>query len=518
MLLLMSWIVVWQFPAQEEPGIHERETLVFLPEQEEPVKLRYHHISGDNSGVIPFVMLPDELRDAADLLPLAESVAEMTGSDVIIPVYPHTDASGKRISLSIEGRGDVIMAFLDSLEFSSMHLAGYRYGGLVSSHLASENETGNFESLTLISSMGIEEMHFLGNYRINRSLYALLLPVISVYKYAFPHFGSYHNQQLTLDYLSAMLELDQRGVEETLRNIRLPVLILHPEQDSFVPLHTAQEIFRLIPQSRLEVPEKSAESITTDPDLWAGYIHDFYLDLDEGSALTRDEADPDRAEKSEAPFDQDDIDPLAGWALLTIILLLMFSTLISEDLACIAGGLLVATGIIQFQYAVMGCFMGILLADVSIYWLGRLIGSPVLGWVPFKWFIKERDIEWAENMFEMRGAEIIFATRFLPGTRFPTYLAAGMIKTSFSAFLAYFVAAIAIWTPLLVGVSALIGQPMLGFLEMYQEYALIVVILFFMLIYAILKYLLPLTTIKGRRRFYVKWIRLRERLTGEERR
>jgi len=205
------------------------------------------------------------------------------------------------------------------------------------------------------------------------------------------------------------------------------------------------------------------------------------------------------------------MDSIGGWTLFIIILLLAVSTIISEDLACIAGGLIVASGVIDFWFAVLGCFSGILIADVSIYLMGRWIGSPVLRWVPFRWFIKREDVERAKRLFRMRGAEIIFITRFLPGTRLPTYLVAGMLKTKFPYFLGYFLLAITIWTPMLVGLSALIGQPMLHYLQVYQDYAMWILPVIILVIYLIIKFIMPLTTVSGRRRFLVKWERFKER-------
>ena len=48
-------------------------------------------------------------------------------------------------------------------------------------------------------------------------------------------------------------------------------------------------------------------------------------------------------------------------------------------------------------------------------------------------------------------------SRFTPGLRLPTYLAAGLLRTSFPAFAGYFLLAAAIWTPLLVGATAFFG-------------------------------------------------------------
>ena len=460
------------------------------------------------------LIMPDVYKGSSFLLPLAKNLSSKL--NVIIPEYPKQDAEGNRISQSINSRAQWAQILSDSLNIQHIHLSGHGYGGLVASHMSVNPFEGKIGSLSLIASMGREETHFLGNYTINKSIYSLLYPVIYSYKYLIPHFGRYHTQPLNEQFLASMMQLDQRNITEVLRNIEVPVLILHAENDRYVQPLTANENYRLIPQSILVTKSEDGISVMENPELWGSYIVDFIYSVNRGELPGRDQADRNRVIESEERFDVDDIDTVTGWAIFIIVSLLILSTLISEDLACIAGGLLVASGMIGFHYALLGCFVGILSADVLIYWMGRWIGTPILYLVPFKWFISEKDILKAKEMFEYRGAEIIFITRFLPGTRLPTYLAAGILKTKFTTFFVYFFTAIVIWTPLLVGVSALIGQPMLNYIEIYQDYALWIVLVFVLLIYLLIKFGFPLSTVKGRRQFYVKWVRFKEKYSGNE--
>ena len=61
-----------------------------------------------------------------------------------------------------------------------------------------------------------------------------------------------------------------------------------------------------------------------------------------------------------------------------------------------------------------------------------------------------------------RGMIVVLLSRFTPGLRLPTYVAAGLLKTGFWGFAAYFLAAAGVWTPLLVGAAALFGSEILG--------------------------------------------------------
>src|SRR3954451_14094577 len=60
------------------------------------------------------------------------------------------------------------------------------------------------------------------------------------------------------------------------------------------------------------------------------------------------------------------------------------------------------------------------------------------------------------------GATGVLLSRFTPGLRLPTYVAAGLLKTRFWTFNSYFVVAALLWTPLLVGSAALLGRSSRG--------------------------------------------------------
>ena len=507
-MMILSYLIQFSFTAEEQPNKYQKERYLDVDDHE--IELNYLHVSGRDVNRA-LIILPDYLDNPEILLQLAESLAD--GFDVYIPVYPTSDRDGNSVPHTLEFRASVVDTFSDELAMSDVNLLGYGYGGLVAFNLLGSPATDfeKYHSLTLLSSFGPVELHFLGNHTINLSLYTLLYPAVTFVKYFTPHMGWFVHQPIQYSYISTLRALDHREVRNDIRNIGQPVLILHPGKDNYVSLSVAEENHRLLPQSYLVTHDGGHNLIQERPDLWSNQIKWFADLVERGDAQNRAVADRIRTEMSQAPFDASGMDSIGGWTLFIIILLLAVSTIISEDLACIAGGLIVASGVIDFWFAVLGCFSGILIADVSIYLMGRWIGSPVLRWVPFRWFIKREDVERAKRLFRMRGAEIIFITRFLPGTRLPTYLVAGMLKTKFPYFLGYFLLAITIWTPMLVGLSALIGQPMLHYLQVYQDYAMWILPVIILVIYLVIKFIMPLTTVSGRRRLLVKWERFKER-------
>lgn len=502
-------MVQYQFPAAEIDNKYQFESEISL--QNEELNLTYYRVeTSDRSDTKKaIVLLPDILIAPEDLLPLAQNLSDRF--DVIIPLYPESDGFDKNINYSIEYRADVITEFMIQSEYHEVHLAGFGYGGLVASNVLFQKDIDQVKSVLFLNSMGIQELQFLGNYSINNALYSLLFPVVKTYRYLVPHFGYYHNQPLNEVYVRSLREKDQRDAQDWFSSIEIPSLVLHAGKDTYIPAQSATEINRLIPQSKSMFPGNIVSSIREESTEWSNYITEFLKNVESGTAPYRDQAEPDRLRLSEELFDADGVEPLKGLAMMSILILLILSAIIHEDITCISAGLLVASGIVELHVAILACFIGILTADTITYWIGRQFGRQILTSIPFKWIIKKKDIEWAQNMFEMKGAGIIFVTRFIPGTRLATYFTAGMLKTNFIKFLAYFIAAISIWAPLFVGISSLIGQPMLSYLELYQDYAILIVLVFILIIYGSFKIILPLTTVKGRREFYVKWVRLKNR-------
>ena len=62
------------------------------------------------------------------------------------------------------------------------------------------------------------------------------------------------------------------------------------------------------------------------------------------------------------------VESLPLWQRVTAIGL---ATLISEDMACIAAGLLAAESVVPFVWALIGSFLGIFLGDVGLYVIQR---------------------------------------------------------------------------------------------------------------------------------------------------
>jgi membrane protein DedA with SNARE-associated domain len=178
---------------------------------------------------------------------------------------------------------------------------------------------------------------------------------------------------------------------------------------------------------------------------------------------------------------------------------LALSTLASEDLACVTAGVLTAEGRLGFWTAALACFLGIYVGDLMLFFAGRWLGRRVVRRAPIRWFVKEADVERCSRWLERRGAVVILISRFVPGTRLPTYFAAGLLETNAWWFSLYFLAATALWAPALVGTSMLLGGEVLRSALTLGSGSALEIIAAVVVAYGVLKVAVELASRRGRR-------------------
>jgi len=143
---------------------------------------------------------------------------------------------------------------------------------------------------------------------------------------------------------------------------------------------------------------------------------------------------------------------------MSSLLLIALATLASEDLTCIATGVLVAQGRLSFVWGTLACMLGIFFGDLLLFLLGRVAGRAALRWTVLQKFVTPAKVDRASAWLSEKGMAVILLSRFTPGLRLTTYFAAGLLKTRFWRFASMFLVASAIWTPLLVGSTAVLGE------------------------------------------------------------
>jgi membrane protein DedA with SNARE-associated domain len=148
-------------------------------------------------------------------------------------------------------------------------------------------------------------------------------------------------------------------------------------------------------------------------------------------------------------------------------------TLVSEDLTCIATGVLIAQGKLGFVEGVLACLAGIFFGDILLFLTGRLIGRRALRWPALARFLSQERVDKASTWLSQRGLIVVFVSRFTPGLRLATYFAAGSLHTRIWSFAAYFLLASILWTPLLVGSTVLFGEELLQAIFAHRNQSLL---------------------------------------------
>jgi membrane protein DedA with SNARE-associated domain len=136
-----------------------------------------------------------------------------------------------------------------------------------------------------------------------------------------------------------------------------------------------------------------------------------------------------------------------------------FGLPIPEELAIVGAGLWTASKAEQYPHyrwlMLPVCIVGVIIADVVLYTIGRFFGSRLLkrGW--FERFVPHEKRERIERNFDHYGLNILLFGRLLPGIRSPLFITAGTMRLPVPRFL------------LADGLGAILGNGLLFFLAFW---------------------------------------------------
>ncbi len=174
------------------------------------------------------------------------------------------------------------------------------------------------------------------------------------------------------------------------------------------------------------------------------------------------------------------------------------ATFVSEDATCIASGLLIRSGGLAWQIGLGACLLGIVAGDLGLWLLGRVFGRRVLEWGWVRRRLSAEKLEQIAAWFDRRGWQAVVAARFVPGTRLPVYLAAGVLGRRAGRFALWALLAAVLWTPLLVLGVALLGEALVSPLQMLLKNGWLVLIASFVALFVALRVVPRLVTAAGR--------------------
>lgn len=510
-LLLMGWSTVVRFRQPEKPFPDNKRAATLHAISGEKtldttIRFAYQEFSPANiTDSTPIILLHGSPGDSGSLEKLGAELGK--NRRVIIPDLPGFGDSTENIpDYSFRAHALYLLEFTKQLKLEKFDVLGFSMGGGVVLSL-SDIAPEKVRSVAMVSAIGVQEYELLGNYHVNHALHGLQLGFFWFLKEFTPNFGIF--DRMVIPYCRNFYDSDQRPLRGDLHKIDAPFLIIHGTQDPLVPVEAAREHARLVPQSEFyELGDESHFMVFMNPEKIAPTLSQFLTKVENGSAKIRANADAQRVVDSQKPF-QPQISEAKGATAFVIFLLLAVSTLISEDLACITAGVLAAQGRISLALAIWACFFGIWVGDLLLFLVGRWFGAKALQRAPLRWFISEERVLRGAEWFQRRGAVAIFLSRFTPSLRLPMYVGAGMFRMSFFKFAFWSFLAVAIWTPILVYLAAWLGAEAIESAIMNGQNVIWKLILGFFVVYFLIRFLLKLTTWKGRRLALGKWKRIR---------
>jgi len=118
--------------------------------------------------------------------------------------------------------------------------------------------------------------------------------------------------------------------------------------------------------------------------------------------------------------------------------------LIPSETVVITAGVAAARNGLSVWLLIPAATVGAVVGDNLVYWLGRSVGDPVVRRLA-RGETSQQRLRWAERAIARHGAVIIIASRFIPGGRTVSMLAAGTLELRYRTFLIADVAAALAW-------------------------------------------------------------------------
>lgn len=123
------------------------------------------------------------------------------------------------------------------------------------------------------------------------------------------------------------------------------------------------------------------------------------------------------------------------WGLFLLLVLGGIGLPFPEDTTLILSGFLISANVVKPLPALLVVYVGVLLTDLLLYFVGRKYGRMIVTHKRFRKIISREKLSLLEEKFRRRGVLVILLGRHLVGLRAQVLLAAGVMKMSSLKFL-----------------------------------------------------------------------------------
>ena len=186
-------------------------------------------------------------------------------------------------------------------------------------------------------------------------------------------------------------------------------------------------------------------------------------------------------------------DLLVAYGYLVIVIgaaLDNFGLPASGDVVLFAGGYFANQGRLLLPFVMLSGFVGALVSDNAVYWIGRAGGRPLINRILkvrlLRFLINEGSLAKVERYFETQGGKTVFIGRFGPGLRSMTPLFAGVSRMGYFKFLPFNLAAVTMWTVTYSLIAYVFGQYWSELLSVAKTFGVCVVALVILVLLAYL--------------------------------
>lgn len=446
-----------------------------------------NHSSGNKPVIVYLHRAPWDKRGTA----FCEELARTGKVAVIEPFLPGFATSpGNVPSHSMEANAEVVAALVERYGIKEYHVVGQGLGGVAALELASAHPD-RVQSLTMLSAPGAQEFELLGNPLVNKIVYGFQGAFFWGVSRLTPNFGAADLLPWDRDYAATVFDTDLSDSKKILFEWRKPMLIVHGQDDWLTPAQAAVYSSQLVPQAKLVMLAGGHDTVFEAQGRVVAEVASFVAEPPTKAVAAATEYPP--------------LPSASGAHYWILLLIIVVCTFVAEDPTCLASGLMVAVGIIDFWSAAGACTVGIFLGDIVLYSLGRVFGRQAITRAPFKWIIKESKVnQWAGWFSTPQGLLVVVSSRFIPASRVPTFITAGIMKLNIARLGGLLLLAALIWTPPLMWLGYKFGAKGMELLAQFKSQALWIIVGFIFALHFVTHWIVPALTWRGRRQIVMK--------------
>lgn len=141
---------------------------------------------------------------------------------------------------------------------------------------------------------------------------------------------------------------------------------------------------------------------------------------------------------------------MTGWVLYAAI---FFTPFIQEDVAVVGAATASLAGAAHLEFILPAILLGLVASDAWKYWMGRLARR-------YDWahkFAEKPGVSIAGDLIRKEFIQTMLTARFVPGTRIPTYIAAGFFKADYPKYIVTLALTASLYVGIVFGMFHVVG-------------------------------------------------------------